>query len=174
MKKLMSLSLVIASCLLLSCQKEKLEDETMNHQNLLLASKARVDKALPFKGTYTTSSEILQPAPFLHTKITGMGQASHLGKSTFVALSTLDFTTPTPFQLGGTAIFTAANGDAFYTTFTGTATPNGQGALNITNSHTITGGTGIFQHATGSIEGYTVAVPGHAEATIDYEGTISY
>ena len=173
MKKLISLSLVIASCCLLSCQKEAFEDQAMDNQNLV-ALNAKVEKTLPFKGTYTTSSEILQPAPFLHTRITGIGQASHLGKSSFVALSALDLTTAPPFQLGGTATFTAANGDEFYTTFTGTATPNGQGALNVSMSHTITGGTGIFENAKGSFEGYTVAVPGHTEASIDYVGTISY
>lgn len=173
MKKLISLSLVIASGYFLSCQKETFEDKAMNIQNLV-ASNAKVEKALPFKGTYTTSSEILQPAPFLKTRITGIGQATHLGKGTFVALSALNLSSTPPFLLGGTATFTAANGDEFYTTFTGTATPNGQGALNITNSHKITGGTGIFKNATGSIEGYTVAVPGHSQGTIDYEGTISY
>ena len=169
MKKLISLSLVITSCFLFSCQKEAFEDQVN-----LVTSNAKVEKDRPFKGTYTTSSEILQPAPFLHTRITGIGQASHLGKGSFVALSTLNLTTAPPFQLGGTATFTAANGDEFYTTFTGTATPNGQGALNVSMSHTITGGTGIFENATGSFEGFTVAVPGHAEASIDYAGTISY
>ncbi|HEU4607343.1 MAG TPA: hypothetical protein VFS31_04485 [Chitinophagaceae bacterium] len=173
MKKLISLSLVIASCYLLSCQKETLEDKAMDNQQIV-ASIAKVQKALPFKGTYTTSSEILQPAPFLHTRITGIGEASHLGNGSFVALSALDLSTAPPFQLGGTATFTAANGDEFYTIFTGTATPSGQGALNISMSHTITGGTGKFKKAEGSFEGNTVAVPGHAEASIDYEGTISY
>ena len=173
MKKLISLSFIIASCYLLSCQKEIIEDKAMDNPNLI-ASNAKVAKALPFKGTYTTVSEILQPAPFLHTRITGTGQASHLGKGSFVALSALDLTTAPPFLLGGTATFTAANGDEFYTTFTGTATPNGQGALNISMSHTITGGTGRFENAIGSIDGHTVAVPGHTEASIDYEGTINY
>lgn len=173
MKKFSSLALVIASCFLLSCQKETFEEKAINNQNPD-ASNAKVDKARPFKGTYTTKSEILQPAPLLHTRITGIGQASHLGKSSFVALSALNLTTAPPFQLGGTATFTAANGDEFYTTFTGTANPNGQGALNVSMSHMITGGTGIFNNAKGSFEGYTVAVPGHTEASIDNVGTISY
>jgi hypothetical protein len=173
MKKLIYLSLVIGSSYLLSCQKEKFENNAMNHQNLV-ASNAKMATALPFRGTYTTSSEILQPAPFLLTRITGIGQASHLGKSSFVALSALNLTTPPPFLLGGTATFKAANADEFYTTFQGTATPNGQGALNVSMSHTITGGTGIFKNARGSFEGYTVAVPGHTEASIDHVGTISY
>jgi hypothetical protein len=173
MKKLISLSLVITSCYFLSCQKEAVEDNAMYNQNLPVLH-AKAEKAIPFMGTYSTRSEILQPAPFLHTRITGKGKASHLGKSSFVALSALDFTTPPPFQLGGTATFTAANGDEFYTTFAGAATPNGQGALIVSMLHTITGGTGIFKNSKGSIEGYTVAVPSHTEASIDYIGTISY
>ena len=169
----MSLSVVIISCLLLSCQKDTMENETTNNENLVLAAKVKKEKDRPFKGSYTTSSEILQPPPFFKTRITGTGHATHLGNSTFVALSTIDFTTQPPFQLSGTATFTAANGDEFYTTFTGTSTPNGEGTFTIVNAHTITGGTGRFQNATGSFSGYTVAFPGHTEASIDYEGTIS-
>lgn len=170
----MSLPVVIISCLLLSCQKDAIENETTNNENVLLAAKGKTAQDYPFRGTHTTSSEILQPPPFLKTRITGTGHATHLGNGTFVANSTVDFTTQPPFQLGGTATFTAANGDEFYTTFTGTATPNGDGTLTIVNTHEITGGTGRFQNATGHFTGYTVAFPGHTEASIDYEGTISY
>ena len=110
----------------------------------------------------------------LQQQITGVGNMSHMGNSTFVALATLNFTTPPPFQLGGTALFTAANGDTFTTSFAGTATPNGQGANEVLMTHTITGGTGRFSDATGTIVGHTIAVPGHAEGFITYEGTINY
>lgn len=173
MKKLIPLSLVIASCLLLSCQKDVLENETSN-ANSLSAAKAGQQKEQPFKGTYTTSSQILQPPPVLQTRITGNGHATQLGNGTFVALSTLTISGQPPFNLSGTATFTAANGDEFYTSFTGTASPNNNGSLTIFNNHTITGGTGRFQNATGHFTGYTIAIPGHAEASIDYDGTISY
>jgi hypothetical protein len=175
MKQLLSLSVVIASCLLLSCQKDVIQtDEESNNENLVLTAKANNVKGRPFKGSYTTSSEILQPPPNLHTRITGTGHVTQLGSGTFVALSTLVFTAQPPFNLSGTATFTSANGDEFYTRFTGTATPNNNGSLTIFNNHTITGGRGRFQNATGHFTGYTIAIPGHAEASIDYEGTISF
>ena len=175
MKQLISLSVVITSCLLLSCQKDVIQkQEEINNKNPVLAAKSSKVKDRPFTGSYTTSSEILQPPPFLKTRITGAGHATHLGNGTCVALSTLDFSTQPPFQLGGTATFTAANGDEFYTTFTGTSTPNVQGTFDIINTHMITGGTGRFQNATGSFVGYTVAFPGHTEGSIDYNGTISF
>jgi hypothetical protein len=130
--------------------------------------------SVPIKGEYTTRAQVLSGPPFLQQRVTGHGQLSHLGKSSFVALTTLNLTTPPPFSLGGTAVFTAANGDEFYTTFSGTATPNGAGANEVEMVHTISGGTGRFAGATGSFTGYTVAVPGHAEGTITSEGTISY
>lgn len=136
-------------------------------QNIQLAEK-------PLKGAYHTNSQILSGPPMLATRITGIGQSSHLGKGTFVANSILNLTTAPPFSLGGTAVFTAANGDEFYTSFTGTAIPNGTGANQIEMHHTITGGTGRFENASGSFSGYTVAVPGHSNGYITYEGNISY
>ena len=174
MRKLFILSVVFTACFLLSCQKDSIDNKTTNNENLVPAAKMNQEKDLPFKGSYSTSSEILQPAPFLKTRITGAGKATHLGNGTFVATSTVNFTTPPPFQLGGTATFTGANGDEFYTSFTGTATPTGTGYLDIINVHTITGGTGRFQNAKGGFTGYTTAFPGHTEAYIDYKGTIVY
>jgi hypothetical protein len=173
MRKLIALSVVITSCLLLSCQKDAIKNET-NNENIVLTAKVKKETNRPFKGSYSTSSQILQPAPFLKTRITGTGNATHLGNGTFVAISTVDFTTQPPFHLSGTATFTGANGDEFYTTFTGTASPTGTGYLDIINVHTITGGTGRFQNATGGFTGYTIAFPGHTEAYIDYKGTIIY
>ena len=173
MKQLKFLAAIITACLLFSCQKDVLQDEELSN-NLAMAANSNQEKELPFKGTYITASEVLQPPPFLQTRITGAGNASHLGNSSFVAVSTLNFTTPPPFQLGGTATFTAANGDEIYTSFTGTATPNQDGTLNVSMVHTITGGNGRFQHASGSFSGYTVATPGHSEGSISHEGIISY
>ena len=174
MRQLISLPVVIASCLLLACQKDVQSENDSNDENFVLAAKASKEKDRPFNGSFTTASEILQPAPILKTRITGTGQVSQLGKSTFVALSTLNFTSQPPFILGGTATFTAANGDEVYTSFTGTSTPAGQGMLDVVMTHTITGGTGRFQNATGSFVGHTIAFPGHSEGYIEHEGTIRY
>ena len=170
-QKLLLLLAPVSIVLLQSCKKEM----SPAPENVLPAmAMAKMDKAVPIKGSFTTSAEILQGPPMLQQRITGVGSSSHLGKTSFVALPTLNLTTPPPFNLNGTAVFTASNGDEFYTSFTGTATPNGQGANIVVMTHSITGGTGRFTNASGTIIGNTVAVPGHTEGFITYEGTINY
>ena len=158
MKKLVFLTTVLSTLILVSWKKQG---------NQLIAEQ-------PFKGSYTTNAQILSGPPMLQQRITGVGHSSHLGKSEFVANTTLNLTTPPPFSLGGTAVFTAANGDQIFTSFSGTATPNMQGQNEVEMTHTITGGTGRFENASGTFTGYTVAVPGHSTGFITNEGTISY
>ncbi len=155
-----------------SCKKEIAMEEEQQLESKSMNNKEKM--AVPIKGEYTTSAKILVGPPIIKQEITGYGQISHLGKSTFVAYPTINLTMPPPFYLSGTAKFTSANGDAFYTSFTGSATPNGQGANNVVMHHTITGGTGRFEGTKGSFLGNTVTVPGHTEGVITYEGTISY
>ncbi|HEY1111948.1 MAG TPA: hypothetical protein VGE66_00245 [Chitinophagaceae bacterium] len=147
---------------------------TLKAKTLTASPAPKQATSVPIRGEFTTSAQVLSGPPLVQQRITGYGQSSHLGKSSFVALTTLNLTTPPPFSLEGTAVFTAANGDEFYTTFSGTATPNGAGANEVEMVHTITGGTGRFSGATGSFSGYTVAVPGHTQGTITHEGTINY
>lgn len=165
---------VFASMIFLfSCKKETVsvnENETVS----AIAKKNEANKMVPFKGTYTTTLEVLTGPPMLLQRITGVGHATHLGASTFVALSTLNLTTAPPFNLSGTAIFTAANGDIFYTSFTGTATPNPDGTRTVVMNHTITGGTGRFDDASGNFTGFSIVNLSSPENTITYEGSISY
>ena len=160
---------ILITISIVSCQKEATGENPVTASFALGKNNTH---PLPFEGEYTTSAHILTGPPMLQQEITGEGHASHLGKSSFVALSTLNLTTAPPFSLGGTATFTAANGDEFYTTFTGTATPNNEGGNVVVMQHTITSGTGRFANATGSFEGMTVAYPGHTEGSITYQGTI--
>ncbi len=84
---------VFASMIFLfSCKKETVsvnENETVS----AIAKKNEANKMVPFKGTYTTTVEVLTGPPMLLQRITGVGHATHLGASTFVALSTLNLTT---------------------------------------------------------------------------------
>ena len=128
---------------------------------------------VPFKGSFNTLATILQPPPMLRQEIRGTGNATHLGKATFVAISNINMTTAPPFSISGTTEFTGANGDKIYSTFTGTATPS-QGRLIVNIYGNITGGTGRFADATGYINGYTIGTPGHLEGFIVNEGEISY
>lgn len=155
---------------LASCEKEQtsLEEKVSMTE---MTNERSGEKMVPFKGVYTTTVEVLSGPPLVYQRITGLGQASHLGSSKFVALPTLDVRTN---QLSGTAIFYAANGDEFYTSFTGTATPIVNNIRTVNNYHTIIGGTGRFADASGTFTGITVVNLSSPTNTITYEGTINY
>ncbi len=149
---------VLASMfLILSCKKEKSQP-----------------KCSPIKASYTTTNEILSPPPMLQQRITGTGHSTHLGESKFVAISTVNLTTPPPFKLAGTATFYAADGDAFYTVFTGTSSPNSDGTSNVVINHDISGGTGTFKHATGKFTANAIADPKKPLGSVTSEGYICY
>jgi hypothetical protein len=132
---------------------------------------SKASSNVPIKGYYKTTAQVFTPPPFLHQQITGQGQSSHLGKGSFVADAHINLTTAPPFAVSGTAVFKAANGDEFYTDFTGRATPpDGGVGMYVEIDHTITGGTGRFSNATGSFSGYTLGTPGF----FSYEGYINY
>jgi hypothetical protein len=77
---------------------------------------------------------------------------SHLGKGTFSHSFTVTFTSPTTVVITGTETFTAANGDQVFTAFAGTGTLTGNTGV-ATGVLTITGGTGRFQDASGTLTG---------------------
>ena len=139
-----------------------------------MPGKAQAVKSVPFKGFYTTTSELLKPPPILQQRVTGTGEATYLGESNFVAVVTVNLTTPPPFALSGTAVFTAANGDQFYTQFSGANTPNGDGTATGVLHHTIVGGTGRFENATGSITAVVHVDPTSPTNTVDYSGEINF
>lgn len=162
---------------LISCKKETVAEQENDRVSIVgkkNESANKMNNAVPIKGSYVTTNQILHGPPFLQLRITGEGYSSHLGKGTFVAISTLNLTTPPPFRLSGTATFYAANGDAFYTTFTGTSTPIGGGISNVIVNHNITGGTGRFEEASGSFVGTAVTNPSLPAGSVTYEGYIIY
>ena len=157
---------------MVSCTKER--SDSLENGTQSAGLKAGKEKPfVPIKGVYLTTNEVLAPPPMVLTRITGIGESSHLGQGRFVAISTMNQTTPPPFQLGGTCIFYAANGDTFTSTFTGTATP-GPGRITVIVDHIITGGTGRFEGAIGSFTGTSIVNPANTTNSITYEGMISY
>jgi hypothetical protein len=115
---------------------------------------------------------------------TGSGEGpaviSHLGKGTFSHSFTATFTSATTIDITSAETFTAANGDQFFTTFTGSGTLTGTTAV-VTGVATITGGTGRFEDASGTLRGTfsteTVSVVGTTltnRDTFTVEGRISY
>ena len=172
MKQASTLTMAIAFvCFLLSCKKESLPDLTSS----LDSANARMnEEKVPFSASYITRLQTLAGPPILHHRVTGTGKATHLGNSTFLANAFVNLTTAPPFSVQGTSVFTAANGDEFYTAYTGTSSPNGDGTTTAVLNNNITGGTGRFDNASGSFVGRTVANPIQPTGFITYEGNISY
>ena len=171
MNNLSRFAVVVSILSFIACKK----DGSLNaDDSIVTMGKPSKHVAVPIKGTYVTTNERLTAPPMLLQRITGLGQSSHLGNGKFVALSTLNLTTPPPFHLSGTCTFFAANGDEFYTTFAGTSMPQPDGTSVVQMTHHITGGTGRFVEATGTFVGRTHVDPTAPSAVIDYEGTINY
>ena len=170
------LIVLLCTCsILFSCKKE-ISNTSGTEISAIIPGQNKTEERIgvPFKGTYNTTRELLSPPPVVQVKIIGMGAASHLGKSKFIISSTINFTTPPPFQLHGTSIFYAADGDTFYTTFTGSSTPLPDGTFLAIFNHNITGGTGRFENAGGSFVGHHIGHPVNPEGHTVVEGFIDY
>jgi hypothetical protein len=77
----------------------------------------------------------------------GTGEATHLGRFRL----TSEFTVTPAATASGTAVWTAANGDQIIATTTGHVVAPPPPFLVVTETHIITGGTGRFAGASGSI-----------------------
>lgn len=113
-----------------------------------LKSTAATSAAVPIKGSFAGYSTFTFNFPIIHASFAGVGQMSHLGRTTYQG--ELDILIG-PQTATGTITFTAANGDTLTATISGIAPapdPQGMGESDLTD--TITGGTGRFAGATGS------------------------
>jgi hypothetical protein len=136
--------------------------------------KEAVPQTVPFEGTFATTNEVLNPAPALKQRITGLSQVKSLEINKFVAVATVTIAPPPPFKLSGECTFYAEDGDTFSTTFTGTNTPNAEGIFIVEMTHTVVGGTGKFAKATGTFVGNATADPRTLKGSIVYKGTVTY
>jgi len=108
----------------------------------LAQTEARGGTALPFRGSFTTVTDV--PPPSAHATVEGA--ATHLGQFTGTLAAEVTSNTST-----GTFSFTAANGDQLFGTFVGIEgvfiPPN---TARIKEVATIENGTGRFAGATGT------------------------
>jgi hypothetical protein len=174
MKRQIFLHATALSLVVISCQKAVMpnEDTIVSKAN---SNGKNAENNVPFMGDYVTTARFPEGTP-LHQIITGRGQATHMGESLFVAEAWLtpNAPPPAPVPFTGLATFTAANGDQFLTQFTGVSTPTGPGTSRGDITHTIIGGTGRFEHATGSLTGVAHVTVGNPTNTVNYEGWINY
>ena len=114
-------------------------------------------------------------------QVDAAGVLAHVGS--FTGQNTVQFVPagPTSFVFSGTTTLTAANGDELFTTFQGSGTNTSATTSMSTSNVTITGGTGRFEGATGTvtetINSTLVSLVGTTATyhdTATDQGTISY
>jgi hypothetical protein len=127
---------------------------------------------VPFHANLQTSITITGVPPAQQVRSAGTGTATHLGKTTFEVQATVNVLMQ-PAVVTGRATFTAANGDQFFTSFTGVTRPE-NGAVIGNFVHEVTGGTGRFSEITGSFTGHSVHPLGLQSGSLVFDGTISY
>jgi hypothetical protein len=149
--------------------------------SVLALALVRLQSASPQEVPFQASSEnqAISAVPdgdgYLFVTTLGAGNASHLGKFTFVSphrAGLLDF------SVEGAQIFTAANGDELQGWLSGNLTPfvdeTGHFYLIGDVSGTITGGTGRFSDATGTYTFSVVFDTETASSTSMISGSINY
>jgi len=110
------------------------------------AASAKPDKELPFRGAIQGVEIATVEFPLLFVDATASGNATQLGRFTMTYELEVDLLI---HDTSGSAVFTAANGDSLFTDIVGHGTSLGDFA-SIVETHTITGGTGRFEGASGS------------------------
>jgi hypothetical protein len=103
---------------------------------------------LPFGGSLTATETGILAFPTLSEVGSAAGTATHLGRYTAAFEATVNLLDGTAT---GSYTFTAANGDQLFSTFVGLGVPAGGSLASITETLTITGGTGRFASATGTL-----------------------
>ena len=145
----------IALPLLAACSDNNLTAPTAAMlSSLTPAASHSADHERPFSGRCDTDISISPPvagdAPnVLRLRIEYVCQLAHLGRTTAVAEQIVTFTSLTTAIASNTTIYTAANGDHLFVTWTGTASSSGADNT-FSGPETITGGTRRFAGATGS------------------------
>jgi hypothetical protein len=126
---------------------------------------------VPLKGEYEGEDVgTLVVPPFAAVQVTAAGNATLLGKFTFIELVTVNTAT----GVGrGTFQFTAANGDTVFGTIVGQARLTAPNVLTILETATIEGGTGRFEGATGSFDVTRLKNPATGDTACSFEGSIS-
>lgn len=127
----------------------------------------------PFSGSceLTFTPAPFPPPPTFVSTDDGTCLFSHLGKTAFHGVQTINFAAGTQ---SGQRTFTAANGDVLQVVHTGTSAPAGPGLVAFQATATVVGGTGRFENATGQMRGWGTANLVTHTSVVNFEGEISY
>jgi hypothetical protein len=109
-----------------------------------VATESKAGSDLPFKGDLQAKEDVnVQPH-----HLTGAGNGTHLGRFTYAADLTVD---PITHNGVGTVVWTAANGDQIFASTTGHVVSVAFPIVSFEETQSITGGTGRFVDASGTI-----------------------
>ena len=138
---------------------------------LTLAGPVSAGDQVPFRGTMSGTAAItpLDP-PIVSVLLQTSGNATQLGRFTLEAPHVVNQATMTAV---GTYVFTAASGATLTATLSGSASMVAPGVLAISETATITGGTGRFAGATGSFSTERTFFPATGETYGSFQGWIS-
>ncbi len=142
---------------------------------LALTFTAIAGDQVPLKGTFGTNFTITSISPgVISVPVNGSGIVSDLGSATISITQILDFTKlPAPDQTG-TFTLTAANGDTLHGTVLGTALPPDQNLIGtFSGTMTVTGGTGRYQGASGTLLYSGMANLNTLQGVFSIGGTVS-
>jgi hypothetical protein len=173
-----ALHTIVAATVLAACADSALEPGAApNAVGTPVALEAASSR--PAGGTCTFQSTVLppepgQPANVRRVHLDYICQLKHLGRTTGTGEETVTFT-PTGQSLVQSITYTGANGDQLFVNFDGTATPPDQnGVLSFSGIETVTGGTGRFAGASGSLSHTgTASLVTHAGQS-EISGTLTY
>jgi len=125
---------------------------------------------VPFRGEYDeTFVQTSFVFPFNNIELDGVGNATHLGNSTFGGPVQINVTNGAET---GTLVLTAADGATFSTAIVGVALVDGND-ISFSGEWMVTGGTSRFHNATGSGIFYGSGTLEPAVGRIIFEGEIS-
>jgi hypothetical protein len=130
---------------------------------------------MPVEGILAVNFTRSQTSPgIFDISATGIGSLTNVGNLSFQLQKTLDTTGKVP-TFSGTFTITAENGDTLTGTYAGvTAGPDAAGFGTFSGQITVTGGTGRFQGASGSIPfgamGYSNS--GIGQAAYSFKGVL--
>jgi hypothetical protein len=174
MPRALPVAFAVAALALAACAESPLLEPNVD------VSAARLRAAAPSRpagGTCTMVGRMIlpplpgQPANVTRRQTEWVCQLKHLGRTT---LTNID-AGAAGSTVAGTAVFTAANGDQLFTTVTGTATfPDANGIVTFRGTDTVTGGTGRFAGASGSLTRTARVSVLVLSGTYEFDGTLSY
>ncbi|MFN7925019.1 MAG: hypothetical protein U0Q16_33280 [Bryobacteraceae bacterium] len=110
---------------------------------------AQSETGSPFKGAFDGKFTGAVEGPILRATGGGAGTATLIGPFTYTEKTTVDL--PTGLATAGTFQFLLANGDTITAVFVGRAVSDVPKGSYFVGLYTITGGTGRFQRATGTL-----------------------